>query len=65
MADQLFREASFVVRIFWDRHSEDALKWRGQVIHAQTQQSMYFERLEDLHEFLDRWTGIVHIGEDH
>jgi hypothetical protein len=60
MSENLFREASFVVRIFWDRQAKDALKWRGQVIHAPTQQSVYFERLQDLHEFLDQWTGIMH-----
>lgn len=60
MSEKFYQDASFVVRIFWERHPQELLRWRGQVIHASTQQSVYFEKIDDLHEFIHEWTGILH-----
>ena len=54
----LFRDASFVVRIWWEQRQDGPPLWRGQAIHTATNQSRYFERLEDLAAFVQNWTGI-------
>jgi len=52
------RDASFVVRIWWEQRPTAEPLWRGQVIHTATNQVSYFERVEDLMVFIQNWTGI-------
>jgi hypothetical protein len=52
------RDASFVVRIWWEQRPGAEPLWRGQVIHTATNQARYFERVEDLVVFVQNWTGI-------
>ncbi len=54
----LYREGSFIVRIWWDHSSQSEPVWRGQVIHALTRQVYYFGHLEDLLRFIRQRTGI-------
>ncbi len=58
------RDASFVVRIWWEPRQEGPPLWRGQAIHTATNQGRYFERLEDLVAFVRKWTGIPSKEED-
>ena len=52
------RDASFVVRIWWEQRPPAEPLWRGQVIHTATNQACYFERVEDLVVFVQNWAGI-------
>lgn len=56
---RLPRDASFVVRIWWEQGRDGLPRWRGQAIHTATKQTRYFERLEDLVKFVQKWTGIT------
>jgi hypothetical protein len=58
------RNGAFVVRIWWERLLGDDPLWRGQVVHAPTRQVFYFDCLEDLLDFIQRWTGDLH-GQSH
>lgn len=51
------RDASFVIRIWWEREAAGRVHWRGQATHAQTSQSVYFEEILSLVAFLERWAG--------
>ncbi|MBU0490896.1 MAG: hypothetical protein KKA73_25805 [Chloroflexi bacterium] len=53
------RDASFIVRIWWEGRSPEpgALVWRGQVQHATSGESIGFCNMVELYEFLQRWTG--------
>lgn len=51
-------DASFVVRIWWERRIGVPPIWRGQAVHARTGQVHYFDQLEDLLAFIGRWTGV-------
>ena len=51
------RDASFVVRIWWERSHEGPARWRGQVIHAESRQPAYFGTLSALFAFLEQWVG--------
>jgi hypothetical protein len=51
------RDASFVIRIWWERGVEDRVRWRGRVVHASNRQSAYFEAIPVLVKFLEQWTG--------
>ncbi len=57
MSQYHYRDGSFVVRIWWIRPSEMIPRWRGQVIHTQTRQSVYVEDIDSLISFLEHWTG--------
>jgi len=63
MPGRFFRNASFVVRIWWEERQDGPPLWRGQAIHTATNQSRYFERLEDLVAFVQNWTGIESLEE--
>ncbi len=52
-----YRDASFVVRIWWETPANMTPKWRGQVIHSHTQQSQYVEDISSLIDFFERWSG--------
>ena len=53
------RNASFVVRIWWERRRDRPPVWRGQIIHVQTGQTLFFQRAEALITFIGHWTGTV------
>lgn len=57
MAPSPYRNASFVVRIWWEASSGGQAFWRGQVVHASTGQHAYFDDLAALLDFLQRWAG--------
>ncbi|MBU0512172.1 MAG: hypothetical protein KJ638_10810 [Chloroflexi bacterium] len=57
MSNNPIQDASFVVRIWWEQTGQDDFSWRGQVIHAQTSQSKYFDSIPALIGFLERWVG--------
>ena len=57
MPADLHRDASFIVRVWWERHIDAGPLWRGQVVHAPTGQSRYFDQLEDLLTFIEQWAG--------
>jgi len=51
-------DASFVVRIWWERSDQGtAPLWRGYVQHAQSQEAVYFNCTESLLAFLQHWAG--------
>ena len=51
------RDASFIVRIWWERRRFHQAIWRGQIIHVQTGQSRFFQCEADMMAFVRRWTG--------
>jgi hypothetical protein len=53
------RDASFIVRIWWEHGRGARPLWRGQVVHAWSSQARYFDQLPDLLAFIDEWTGIT------
>lgn len=55
----LRRDASFVVRIWWEPTAEGPPLWRGQVVHALTGETRYFARVEDLVAFMEQWAGRI------
>ena len=57
MPNNPIQDASFVVRIWWEQAEQDDFSWRGQVIHAQTRQSKYFDSIPSLTDFFERWVG--------
>lgn len=57
MPANLHRDASFIVRVWWERPAGLDAFWRGQAVHAKTGQACYFERVEDMVTFMERWTG--------
>ena len=57
MPADLHRDASFIVRVWWERRIDAGPLWRGQVVHAPTGQSRYFDQLEDLLAFMEQWAG--------
>lgn len=63
MLENHLREASFIVRIYWEKYAGDSRKWRGQAIHVQTQKSIYFERIDELNKFFNEWTGIFSLDD--
>jgi len=58
------RDASFVIRIWWERRSQKPALWRGQIIHVQTGQTRFFQRENALASFIRRWTGMTGEGTD-
>ena len=53
----LRHDASFIVRIWWERPVGSGPVWRGQVVHAKSGQARYFDRLDTLAAFVEQWTG--------
>lgn len=51
------RDASFVIRIWWERRSKRPAVWRGQIIHVQTGQTIFFQHEGVLIDFIQRWSG--------
>ena len=51
------RDASFVVRIWWERMDQGQVYWRGEVVHSLSRQSIFFDNLSTLVAFLERWVG--------
>ncbi len=51
------RNASFVVRIWWEQKSRKLAVWRGQIIHVQTGQTFFIQDENALLNFIRRWTG--------
>jgi isocitrate dehydrogenase kinase/phosphatase len=64
MPSNLQRDASFIVRIWWERRVGPESVWRGQVVHAQTRQAAYFNDVSVLINFIYRWTGAPQAGEE-
>ncbi|MBN1660559.1 MAG: hypothetical protein JXA93_19335 [Anaerolineae bacterium] len=62
MSPGLYRNDSFIVRIWWERGPGPQAIWRGQVVHARTGQSTYFENLPTLLQFVQGWTGSLAEG---
>jgi len=60
----LYRHDSFIVRIWWERGPGPQAVWRGQVVHASTGQSAYFDNLPALLHFIQTWTGSLAPGAD-
>lgn len=56
MPSNLRRDSSFVVRIWWESW-KTGVRWRGQVVHAETRQSTHFDSIPTLIAFLEKWTG--------
>ncbi len=57
MTSPVRRDASFVIRIWWERGSKGPAVWRGQVVHVQTGQIAFFRRKDTLIAFIERWSG--------
>lgn len=57
----LHRDASFVVRIWWERRQDGSTLWRGQVVHAPTGEVRYFDQVEELVAFIERWAGHIRL----
>jgi len=59
MPQQTSRDASFVVRIWWEDRNQYAEPpiWRGQVQHAGSGEATGFRSMGELWNFLRRWTG--------
>ncbi len=55
------RDASFIVRIWWEGRDQatDEPIWRGQAQHAATGEAVSFRNLEQLGGFIRRWTGAL------
>jgi hypothetical protein len=58
----LYRSDSFIVRIWWERGPGPQAIWRGQVVHAQTGRSIYFDNLPTLLQFVQDRTGSLTEG---
>jgi hypothetical protein len=56
------RDASFIVRIWWERRRWHPAIWRGQIIHVQTGQSCFFQSEADMTDFVRRWTGATPVS---
>ncbi|RME60887.1 MAG: hypothetical protein D6790_08620 [Caldilineae bacterium] len=52
-------DASFIVRIWWERPVDGRPIWRGQVIHVLGQESAYFQTVQELVAFCEQWTGAL------
>ena len=49
---------SFVARIWLERAQDQDPTWRGHVQHIQGSEEAYFHDLAELHEFLERISGM-------
>jgi hypothetical protein len=49
---------SFVARIWLERESDGAPRWRGHIQHVQGQQKAYFRSLGEMRAFLERVSGV-------
>lgn len=57
MAVSQLRDASFVVRIWWEYPTNGAPLLRGRVEHAPSGEAVYFEEFQTLVSFLYEWSG--------
>lgn len=62
MSQKAYHAASFIVRIWWEKSHDENLSWRGQVIHTQSQQSVYVDDIPKLIKFLEHWSGTLEPG---
>jgi len=51
------RDASFIVRVWWEQRESAPPIWRGQVQHAASGQTAFFQTVGDLLRFIEHWTG--------
>ncbi len=58
------RDASFIIRIWWERRSQESAVWRGQIIHVQTGQSRFLQNESTLIGFIRRWSGAADARDD-
>ena len=60
------RDASFIVRIWWEGRDQATAEpiWRGQAQHAATGEAISFRNLEQLGTFFRRWTGALTTEDD-
>lgn len=57
-------QASFIVRLWWELDRSDDPVWRGQVVHAASRRSAYFQDAAGLIEFFERWMGNLSTHDD-
>ncbi len=57
MTPKVHRDASFIVRIWWEHGESGQIRWRGQAVHATTRQFVYFDDVPSLLTFLEQWAG--------
>lgn len=54
--------ASFVARIWLERHENGGPVWRGNIQHVQSGESQHFSRLAEMRPFIERLTGVTFSG---
>lgn len=57
---------SFIVRIWWEEEEADARDrhfWRGWVQHVRSGEVTYVQDVEQLLNFIERWTGSLRKSE--
>jgi len=56
--------SSFVIRIWHEEANaeEDRAQWRGWVQHTRSGESVYVRDLQEVFEFMERWTGTLATG---
>ena len=61
MSQPTRRDASFVVRIWWEGRDQatDEPIWRGRAQHAASGEAFSFRNLEQLGNFLRHWSGAL------
>ena len=58
------RDASFIIRIWWEKRRNKSEIWRGQIIHVQTGQTIFFQQENDVVMFIQRMCGTAAPGEE-
>ena len=58
------RDASFIIRIWWEKRRNKSEMWRGQIIHVQTGQTVFFQCENVLVAFIRHWSGANAPDED-
>jgi hypothetical protein len=63
------RDASFIIRIWWEYKDSDTvraastpvrdgnIRWRGRIAHAQSGQAIHFDDVHQALSFINRWSG--------
>jgi len=58
------KRSSFLVRIWWEQThpgADDRAVWRGWVQHTHSGEAGYVQDVEELLDFIERWTGALAI----
>jgi hypothetical protein len=54
----IWRDGSFVVRIWWEPGADQTRHWRGWVQHVRNGKQVSFQNMADMIAFIERETGM-------